>query len=91
MSMPGPTLTSSVRKPLNRIKQTLCGRRYLYILVTCDKILKGFCGIVFKQIFDKLLNIGEEESAVHIKMSDLELKFSHFLPVKSQQLQNRKA
>ena len=50
----------------------------IYILATCGNILKGFCEIVFKQKFDKLLNIGEEESGVCIKMSDLGLKLSHF-------------
>ena len=89
-TVPGPPLTSSLRKWLNRIKSNFMWMK-IYILVTCDKILKGFCGIVFKQKFNKLLNIGEEESAVCIKMSDLKLKFSHFQPVKSQWLHNRKA
>ena len=49
----------------------------IYLIGTCAKILVKFYKIVFSGKFKKVSNTDEEESAVHLKMSDFGVKLSH--------------
>ena len=45
--------------------------RKVHILGTSCKLLKRFCAIVFEQKFNKVLNLGEEDPLLRIRLCDL--------------------
>ena len=70
---PGPPLTISVRKVLNRIKSNfVCMETYLNSNST--EISDKFYKLVITGKFDKDANEREEESALHFKLSDMTQK-----------------
>ena len=71
------TLTISVRKQLDRIKPNFVCME-IYSIETYAKILDKFYRVVFPAKFRKVVKMGDEDSALHSKMSVPEEKLAHF-------------